>query len=306
MRLRDNWKTIGKFAFQSIPFVLIFVIVVAVSCYPRGKAEEGAARSVVRVWNVDTFEGGTGSRTSFLRRVARKVEKERDVYYLVTSYTAEGAEDAFGKGEAPDMISFGIGLSCFAEKSLPLPYAFAGGTLGGDTLAYPWCRGSYYLFSLGGFEEEGELVISEGGSNLARICALLEGMTGETEESTAAYTAFLGGKYRYLLGTQRDVCRFRTRGVEAQSTPLTEYNDLYQYISVLSAEKREDCLALLDELLSESVQSSLAEIGMLPVKGDESRRTPSVFSDAAALQNLRLFAEGEEGAKKLDKFLKTI
>ncbi len=307
MNLRGNWKTVGKFAVACVPFVLILVILLSVACFPRESKEEETAKRVVRVWNVDTFEGGTGSRTSFLRKIARKAEGERNVYYLVTSYTAEGAEDAFSKGECPDMISFGIGLSCFAERSLPLPYSFPGGELGGETLAIPWCRGEYYLFSpREDFGEEGRIAISEGGSNLACISALLAGIGGEPVESTAAYVGFLGGKYRYLLGTQRDVYRFRTRNVQVYRKTLTAYNDLYQYISVLSSEKREDCLALLAMLRSAEVQEMLSEIGMLPVGEDGSERTVSVFSDASALERLRLFTAEGGGAKNLDKFLKNI
>ena len=92
------------------------------------------------------FEGGKGSRTAFLKSVARELKGE--AYYLVTSYTLEGALSAFAEGDAPDVLSFGVGLSEFAERLLPLPYSFAGGELGGKTLAYPWCMGGYYLFSL--------------------------------------------------------------------------------------------------------------------------------------------------------------
>ena len=42
---------------------------------------------------MDTFEGGKGSRTSFLQRVARLAE-HGNTYYRVLSYTAEGAQAA--------------------------------------------------------------------------------------------------------------------------------------------------------------------------------------------------------------------
>ncbi len=296
---------IRKAVFGLLPFVLIAVLLLSLLFFPQ-EAEKGDTLVAVRVWNVDTFEGGKGSRTSFLKRIAGLAEKKnKGVYYLITSYTAEGAEEAFRKGERPDVISFGIGFSLHAEFSLPLPYASAGGELGGRVLAVPWCRGEYRLFSLTGFGEEGETILSAGGSNLVEVAAQKNGLMGRSEESLAAYTDFLAGKCRYLLGTQRDVCRFSARGTEVESRELPVYNDLYQYISVLSADKRSACLILIDELLSEAAQATLSEIGMLPVAGDPSKFTPSVFTDSAALGELRRLAlAGDE--KNLDKFLKTV
>ena len=297
-----------KFFIAALPFITVFVIVAAVIFYPKEHEKENAEKRIVRIWNVDTFEGGKGSRTAFLRNVARRVEKEREgVYFLISSYTAEGAEAAFSKGEAPDMLSFGVGLSTFAEKSLPLPYSFAGGDLEGKTLAYPWCRGGYSLFSLDErFDQEGRVAISVGGSNLPEVAARYAKIFGEEVESTAAYVGFLSGKYRYLLGTQRDICRFQTRGASVYEKKLSAYNDLYQYLSLLSNENREDCLAFFEVLLSKKVQSSLFEIGMFPVEGDESERTVNVFSDKNALENIRILAKQEVDEKNLDNFLKTI
>ena len=264
------------------------------------KSEKTEARTVVRVWNIDTFEGGKGSRTAFLKSVARELKGE--AYYLVTSYTPEGALSAFAEGDAPDVLSFGVGLSEFAERLLPLPYSFAGGELGGKTLAYPWCMGGYYLFSLTDFEGEGRTVLSVGGENLPAVAARLEGISGEETESVAAYTGFLSGKYRYLLGTQRDVCRFQARGVSVQARPLTKYCDLYQYIGILSSEKRDASLAFVEALLSPEVQGRLSQIGMFPLENN-AERTVSVFSSREALG--RLAAAAREGDVP-EKYLKSI
>lgn len=289
--------------------MLIFSLIFALAFYPdthkEGKSEE--KKRVVRVWNVDTFEGGKGSRTNFLKRAAAKAEKINDeVYYLITSYTVEGANRAFVTGQRPDVLSFGIGAS-YPERALPLPYSFAGGEAEGGCYAYPWCRGEYYLFSMAdNFEEEGTVAISSGGENLVEVAAALNGISGERVDSLSAYVAFLGGQYRYLLGTQRDKCRFVSRGVTVYEKPLTEFCDLYQYISVLSSEKREDCLALVHMLLSDEVQNTLDSIGMLPVKSGGTVRTVSAFSDGDSLDAMRSAASGSEPVKNLDKFLKNI
>lgn len=283
---------------RGLPFALL--LAAAVIVFLPQTAEKAEARTVVRVWNIDTFEGGKGSRTAFLKSVARELKGE--AYYLVTSYTLEGALSAFAEGDAPDVLSFGVGLSEFAERLLPLKREFAGGELGGKTLAYPWCMGGYYLFSLTDFEGEGRTVLSVGGENLPAVAARLEGISGEETESVAAYTGFLSGKYRYLLGTQRDVCRFQARGVSVQARPLTKYCDLYQYIGILSSEKRDASLAFVEALLSPEVQGRLSQIGMFPLENN-AERTVSVFSSREALG--RLAAAAREGDVP-EKYLKSI
>ena len=288
----------GRIFWRGLPFLLL--LAAAVIVFVPQKSKEAEARTVVRVWNIDTFEGGKGSRTAFLKSVARELQGE--AYYLVTSYTLEGALSAFAEGDAPDVLSFGVGLSEFAERLLPLPYSFAGGELGGKTLAYPWCMGGYYLFSLTDFEGEGRTALSVGGENLPAVAARLEGITGEEAESVAAYTGFLSGKYRYLLGTQRDVCRFQARGVSVQARPLTKYCDLYQYIGILSSEKRDASLAFVEALLSPEVQGRLSQIGMFPLENN-AERTVSVFLSSEALG--RLATAAREGDVP-EKYLKSI
>lgn len=80
----------------------------------RGGGQEnnvGADRpAVLSLWHTDTFEGGKGSRAAFLKRVAAEYgKKNRGVAVLVSSYSAEGLQAAFLKGETPDLLSFGIG-----------------------------------------------------------------------------------------------------------------------------------------------------------------------------------------------------
>ncbi|MDE6059315.1 MAG: hypothetical protein K2G44_04660 [Clostridia bacterium] len=310
MKFGNNvkFRKLVKFSMKALPFILVAVIVLTVIFFPHPKADEPTQKRVVRIWNVDTFEGGKGSRTSFLRRVALKAEKVNEgVYYFISSYSLEGANAAFEAGESPDLLSFGIGLSAFAEKSLPLPYLFAGGNTDAGCLAYPWCGGGYYLFSLTeNFEEKGTTVISKGGNNLPEVAASMAGITGEFAESNAAYVGFLSGKYRYLLGTQRDECRFATRGVNVYKKPLEKYCDLYQYVSVLSAKKRADCNAFLDVLFSAETQQELSDIGMYSAKRVDGMKTVSVFSEEDALKTITQIALGGAEIKNLDKFLKTI
>lgn len=292
---------------RAVPFVLIAAVIFSVAFFPHPKEAKAEAKRIVRVWNVDTFEGGKGSRTAFLKRTARLVEKKNpNLYFMVSSYTAEGATAAYLKGERPDVLSFGVGLSAFAENSLALPFSHGGGELSGGCLAYPWCRGEYSLYSLtDNFEETGTIALSCGGSNLPQVSAACANLSGEEVDSLSAYVRFLNGEFRYLLGTQRDACRFASRGVQVYTKPLPDYCDLYQYISVLSSAKWDDCLHFVQELLSDETQGALAQIGMTSAMGDSTRFTVSAFSDDAALNSLRETARSG-GLKNPEKFLKNI
>ncbi len=292
-----------------LPFALIAAVCVA-AFLPPPEAEERRP-CVVRIWSVDTFEGGKGSRSAFLKRIAREAEKGAEgVFYLVSDYTPAGALAAFEEGDAPDLISFGIGLPVFAERALPLSYAFSGGELNKETVAVPWCRGGYALFCLDNdFGKAGKTAISCGGSNLPAVAAALGGISGEELPSQEAYTRFLGGEYRYLLGTQRDLCRFRARGTEVCVSPLGEFCDLYQYISLLSSAHRAEAERFLSVLLSEETEKRLGEIGMeAPFKPETfaiAKRTASVFASDEARAEMRRAALAGDG-KTLEKFLKNI
>ena len=169
----------------------------------------------------------------------------------------------------------------------------------------PWAAGGYFRFSLHeDLSAEGETAVSCGGANLAGVAAALSGISGEALPSQDAYVAFLNGEYRYLLGTQRDVCRFRARNVTVYSEPLAAYNDLFQYISILSEEKREICLAFVRELLSDETQGRLSEIGMYPPRDIASCLTPSVFCSAEGLREIENAAREGDG-KFLEKYLKS-
>ncbi len=288
-----------------LPFALIAVLLVLLLCLPRGDDGVSASeKTVVEIWNVDTFEGGKGSRTAFLNRTAALVEEE-NVYFYVLSYTAEGVKDAFSRGIYPDMISFGLGLDGIAEKAIPLPYSDAGGDAGGKCLAVPWAAGEYFLFSLDDdLSEEESTAISCGGNNLPSVAAKFHGTVGEELPSGEAYVRFLGGEYRHLLGTQRDVCRFQAKGVNVYRKELTKYCDLFQYISVFSREKRGICLKFLEELLSERTQSDLSRIGMYPIRERKDEFTPSVFTSAEGLKEIA-DAAGRDDLKFLEKYLKS-
>ena len=205
---------------------------------------------VISVWHVDTFEGGKGSRANFLKKVASRFEKtQNNVTVLVSAMTKAGVEAAFAESRFPDALSYGVGVSVNAEECVC------------------WCEGRYALYSLtNDFQaaSKDNTVLSVGGDNFSIAAAFWCGLSGElvAKDATTAYVEFLGGKYAYLLGTQRDASRLETRGVSAYCQPIAEFSDLQQYLSVFDGENKKMANAFVGYLLQEESQKLLTEIGM--------------------------------------------
>lgn len=259
----------------AIGLILAIVTVSVFFAYPalteKEQAEAEGVNDILRVWHIDTFEGGKGSRASFLGAAAKKFEKKnKDVLVMVVPHSVSSARVALDAGEAPDMISFGTGGAICPELFLPLEkYDFPYSKQNGKTYAVPWCRGNYMFFTLDGDFTDmtaQNTVISEGNYSMALVAAACESLAGgQAKSSVSAYVDFLNGKYKYLFGTQRDVARLNTRGAAYTAKPAESFSDLYQYIAVLSSDaaKYNACLDYVALLLSESVQKDLKGVGMM-------------------------------------------
>ena len=294
--MKSMWRYLGRAA----AFLLLLAVLLAVCLYPEEQRAPKTVR-VVTVWNVDAFEGGKGSRTAFLRRVAAIAERGREnVRYLISGATTAGAEAALIKGSPPDVLSFGGAVEGLRPLCRRLDASFAG-----EDRALPWCRGEYYLFCMEeDFTAAGETIVSSGGG-LSCVAAYLNAVTGKEAEPLTAYLAFLNGEYRYLLGTQRDVHRFASRGVAVYRRRLTAFSDLYQYAAILSEDAAGDAAYFLQVLRSEAVQALLGEIGMLPAEGGTGS-TVNAFLDGASRAALASAARAGGPRKNIDNFLKTV
>lgn len=201
---------------------------------------------VITLWQIDSFEGGKGSRAQYLQNKATALFEKRNCYVTVTSVSAESARKNIQSGNIPDMISYGAGfygIDSYVNRT--------------DFYYRNWCRGGYCLLKLGNDGDFSDVsadntVVNAGKDNLAEVCAVLTGIGGaDIAASTSAYVSLIGGKYKYLLGTQRDIYRLRTRGVSFSVNPVSAFNDLYQNISILtSGDKYQLCLEFIDYLMS--------------------------------------------------------
>ena len=231
-------------------------------------------KGILTIWQVDSFEGGTGSRKQFLLSVARGYERKNEgVLVMVISHTKASLENAIKENQTPDIISFGNGVDVNGAMLLNCNKTVAGGYVGNKVYATAWAKGSYFLIGNSTLVNEfpkkfSSLLVSEQEYTQPLLSLWLDNVEADQIEVLKpmdAYVKFTSGKSPYLLATQRDVYRLNNRGMSFIAKPLENYNDLYQYMVVTanSKEKRIACEGFLNYLLSEDVQKKLDDIGML-------------------------------------------
>ena len=288
------------------------------------KSEE--YQGVLSLWQIDSFEGGIGSRKQFLLKIARGFEKKhKGVLVMVTNITKDGAEENFKNGIYPDMISYGNGVDVKNFSEIKTEKTVKGGMIGDKIYATAWCRGGYVLISKGdsceNIEIIDELIVSKSEFTQPLTALYTEDIEVNKAEILPpmdAYVKFVSSKCKYLLGTQRDVNRLETRGMEVVTRPLKEYNDLYQYISITANEpvKKYYCEEYINYLLTESSQEELKKIGMMScfykikhdnahlqgIQNTESAYTISAFTSLLNLkemQDLVMLAKGGNTQAKI-------
>ncbi len=273
--------------------------------------EQENYKGILTIWQVDSFEGGVGSRKQFLLKVARSFEKKNPgVLVMVIDHTEESVKEEIKKDNFPDLISFGAGVEIANFQQLKVK-GDRGGIVGEKSYAVAWCMGGYSIIANPKLVSEipdsfEEILVSQGEYTQPLVAMCLEGMSAKNitvKKPMDAYTQFVAGKTPYFLATQRDINRLERRQMEVITRPLNGYNDLYQYIALTSnsALKSYYAESFIEHLLSVDVQKSLNQIGMLSTKTtveydnahlNEMQKnkefyTVSAFTNATALKQMQ-------------------
>ncbi|MBR3864398.1 MAG: hypothetical protein IKJ19_04730 [Clostridia bacterium] len=239
---------------------LLSLIIVPLTTNSR----ENATTSIktLEIWHLDMIEGGIGSRTTFLKKVAKKFSDITGTVVRVTHHTPTSAIENFNNNIYPNLISYSAGLD--------LPYAKLV-EIEKDSYAECWCKGGYLLISRKGQKIDG-IILSMQEYALSAIAYYMEDIkipiVGEYKSTDAIY-AFYGNKNYALLGTQRDLFRLQNKGIEIEIKQLSRFNDLNQYISIIStSNKNDESKKFISYLLSYCKgENALENIGMLTPNG---------------------------------------
>lgn len=114
-------------------------------------------QGIITLWNVDTFEGGSASRSGFLSEVSRLFEKKNiGAFIKVENMSVDEMLANIKQGNYPSLFSFSKGASQYLkDKMQVLPNLsanimtnfYSSGLLGGNFLACPWAAGGYALLT---------------------------------------------------------------------------------------------------------------------------------------------------------------
>lgn len=246
-------------------FILIIIIVALIVVVPilaivnSSKKSEAVIRDmqVIKLWQIDSFEGGKGSRAEYLKNRFDECFGDSGVYLSLSVISAAAARENIARGNLPDLISYGAGFYGIEDLINRRDFTYKN-----------WCNGSYCLLCVdnnANFDDvtAQNTIINAGKDNLACVASTLLGVSGAaTEQPTTAYLKLLNGKYKYLLGTQRDVFRLKTREVEFKVKKVECFNDLYQNISILTkdSERYENCKKFIDHLCRS--KSGIEKLGL--------------------------------------------
>ena len=244
-------------AFALCLFIVIAAPIIIASKYSNKSQSAEDAVSMLTIWQIDSFEGGKGSRASYLRNIGNELYDKSDCYVNVISLTADAARLNLSSGNIPDLISYGAGT-----------YGLEGYIIG-DTPYYTWAHGGYCFLTIDENADFTDItnqntVINIGVDNIYGAAALLCGIGGApTDKPTGAYVSLINGEFKYLLGTQRDIFRLTTRGIAFKIKPIQEYNDLYQNISITTTNSLQQIYAkkFIDALLSH--YADLNKLGLM-------------------------------------------
>ena len=245
-------------AFLSVFSVLSLIFL------PKKSEKKQTSVECLQIWHIDGFEGGVGSRLNYLKSIASEYSKQSSIVINVVSQTVYSSEEKFKKGIYPGIISYSNGLNLPYDNLLSLEN-------GKNCYAKPWCMGGYLLISRKD-QEYDKLIISNQAYTVPLLAVYLSNLQtpiGKIVESTKAVNEFYADKKSALVGTQRDIFRLQNKGIELQITALDGYNDLYQYVSIISnGQNYQNALSFVNYLLYKCNQTpALNKIAMLPPNG---------------------------------------
>ncbi len=290
---------------------IIFIIFVIITPFFFEKAgiyyfsESRLDTTFLKVWHIDSFEGGSGNRADFINKVAMDYHKNNsNIFIIVQTLNEEELESAIQAGDRPDIISFSHHTANIFNAYLQeldvkvdvrediLQY----GQKGNKTYAVPWNMSGYCLIGNASVDSrvlqtlDYDTAYSYDGGQYNYLVGMkgsyaqvamnyntnakcdLSSCDKEIFDKTPyqAYCDFVENKGAVLLGTARDFYRIKNRVslgnmAECKYVPLGKFTDLIQYMGVLNSVNQLQAESFIEYMVSTQVQKSLSDIGLFSV-----------------------------------------
>lgn len=240
---------------------------------------------ILELWNIDTFEGGSVSRSSFLEKCAILYEKNnKGQFFIIKNLTIEQSLQLLSENHLPAMISFGTGYGKnIKELVLPLYNSYSvrndllnNGKIDNIQFAIPYILGGYSIIGnnqnvINQINKENIFVSNSKYIDPIKVLEInnLTQYTQENLSSFELYEGYIKNKYDLFLGTQRDVFRCLNRSkngdIISEYKLLSGYSDLIQYLSILDNKNFKLCQNFLNFIISDTCQKKLCDINMFNV-----------------------------------------
>lgn len=167
-------KKSGHFLFVCVSkFFLVCLLIAVLVLFPLAKVlydkhgegfsekffgKKSEFQGILRLWNIDSFEGGSLPKSSFLEKTAMLFEKQnKGVFIMVQNMTEDEVISSVKNGIYPDMVCFGTGMNKFFNGKFHrlddsiglslLPNFYSAGLSEGSFVASPIMAGAYSLIS---------------------------------------------------------------------------------------------------------------------------------------------------------------
>lgn len=248
-------RKLPKFAITAVAAVVVAAVALIwalpnLPLRPSAHPQDGY-KGVIELWNVESFEGGSGSRSSWLTGRSAKFEaKHSGLFVHVTTLTDAELTQKIADGQTFDIICFSRGSGdevkemlapIDADTSAVRDNMLLAGQIGGKQYAVPLYAGAYCLFARQSQLVQDDLLSKaltqtytrKIGKNTIELSPMVCGFTPYNSPLTAlamsggkgnassiaenvtqyqAYEKFVSNKSSVtLLGTQRDLFRLNQR-----------------------------------------------------------------------------------------------
>ena len=318
LKLLCNWfLRVGLSA-----IVVMFLLLAPFTLFPNlltmqsdvNKKENYEYQGVLELWHIETFEGGSVSRGSFLQKEAINFEKEhKGTYIIIQTMNAEQFALNISEGKMPNIVSFGVGVADKITNNL-VELDTAGirtdlkeyGKQNSKQLAIPYILGGYALITQ---NLENSSIQEQVGVGLKGLNNPLKALSEnnikienvfpfDDMDSYDAYDKFLKNNFSILLGTQRDVYRIVNRqqkGLmqDVKFQLLGGYSDLVQYLSVVKSTNIEEklCREFVERMISLEVQNKLKDYNLFSVRSDVTLYSDGIYRDFELVLKEKLSSE---------------
>lgn len=270
---------------------------------------QSASKTVLTLYHVESFEGGTNSRETYLERRAGEFNKlNPNCFIVVKTLTPEELVINLDENKLPDMFSFGYGIGKYIvgfleeleKNSNVRDDLMTYGMKNNMILAYPYILSGYCLITHGNMVNSSNMsdfllstcynnnevkgvsiatnsYVNPGLALNANGLVLDENNVANFSSLYEAYVNFVNKNSVSLVGTMRDVARCKNREENGSLSNLKynmlpNFTDLIQYIGVVdsgSSAKMFYANEFAKYLTSNNAQSALNSYGLFSVTNEK-------------------------------------